>query len=230
MISGTARVSVLLTVSAAMLFGGVIPATASAAPPTRTMLAVQSLPPQQNVPTLDAGGPAQTVTHPGDGQLHSGPSPVSIRAPPYTRITAVNLNCYGQSCPVNITADGKSATGQFPSSIWRFDRPLTVDVAADANAPLQGGTFSGTFTLEGVTQPLTVNIRPGVQGVVAGRLRNTNPPGGGVRVFSVDPGSSTGASGLQSGDVITKVAGVPTPTVNDLDNVLAASGPVPPTP
>ncbi|MEV4007254.1 PDZ domain-containing protein [Actinomadura sp. NPDC049753] len=98
-----------------------------------------------------------------------------------------------------------------------------IEVVADANAPLAGGQFSGTYTRDGETQPLTVNIKPGVQGIVAAYLRNTNLQGGGIRVISVDPGSKAQASGLQPGDLITDIAGTPTPTINDLDAFLLGS-------
>ncbi|EFL24780.1 hypothetical protein SSOG_04494 [Streptomyces himastatinicus ATCC 53653] len=215
-----ARVWSVLALGAAMLTAGaVVPASASAA--VSAPRQVWSLPPQQSIPNLDAGGPAGTVVYPPDGQRHRGPSDVSIQAPPYTRITAVDLSCSGQACPVSIAADGKSATGQLTASSWDFIRPLTVHVVADADAPLAGGNFSGTFTLEGTTQPLTVHITPGIQGIIAGRLRNTSPAGGGVRVLAVDPGTNAEAAGLLPGDLITDVAGTPTPTVNDLDAVLS---------
>ncbi|MGI5488515.1 PDZ domain-containing protein [Microtetraspora malaysiensis] len=59
--------------------------------------------------------------------------------------------------------------------------------------------------------------RPGRRG---GQPQEHQPPGGGVRVISVDPGSKADASGLQPGDLITDIAGTPTPTVNDLDTFL----------
>lgn len=213
----------VLALGAALLAAGAaVPATAfsaSAAPSAPSQ--VRSLPPQQNVPDLDAGGPGKTVDYPPDGQRYNQPSSVQIQAPPYTRITGLDLRCSGMSCPVQIAGDGKSATAQGSASTWDFIRPFTVHVVADSNAPLAGGTFTGSFTLNGVTQPLTVTITPGIQGIIAGNLKNTSPPGGGVRVLTVDPGSSTEAAGLQPGDLITEVAGIPTPTVNDLDVVLS---------
>ncbi|MEU2135158.1 PDZ domain-containing protein [Streptomyces sp. NPDC018352] len=122
---------------------------------------------------------------------------------------------------MSIAPDGKSASAQLTAGTYDFIRPWTVHVVADIDAPLAGGTFSGTFTVDGVTQPLTVQITPGVQGIIAANLRNTAPSGGGVRVLSVDPGSNTEAAGLLPGDRIIEVDGVLTPTVNDLDNVLS---------
>lgn len=213
---------VLVALGSALLVGSAVPASAhtvneKAPAQVRT---VPILLPQENVPTLVAGGPAQSVFYPPDNQTHSGPATATFQAPPHTSITGLNLNCYGQSCSIHVSDDGSSATVTLPASSSLFDRPWTVDVAASPNAPLAGGTFSGTVTYDGVTQPLTVVIAPGKQGVVGGRLRNTNPPGNGVRVVSVDAGTNTEASGLLPGDVITALDGVPTPTVNDLDKAL----------
>ncbi|MEV0972657.1 PDZ domain-containing protein [Microtetraspora glauca] len=210
----------MLSASAALLAVGVGPAVAGSHPSSLAQ-AARSLPPQQNVPDLDVPGPPQTVTYPPDGKRRFHQSSVTIQAPPYTRITNVNLRC-SWACPVTIAPDGKSATGAFNVNTWDFLYPYDVEVVADANAnvPLAGGQFSGTFTLDGDTQPLTVNFKPGVQAVVAANLKNTNPKGGGVRVVSVDPGSKADISGLQPGDLITSIGGTPTPTVNDLDTFL----------
>ncbi|MEU2563212.1 PDZ domain-containing protein [Streptomyces longispororuber] len=179
-----------------------------------------ALPPQQNVPDLDAGGPAGSVDYPPDGQRYNQPLTISIQAPPYTRITGLDLRNRGMSTNEQIAPDGRSATVTSSTSMFDFNAPHTVFLVADLNAPLAGGTFAGSYTLNGVTQPLTVNIKPGIQGILAGNLRNTSPQGGGVRVLSVDPGSSTETAGLQPGDLIIEVDGILTPTVNDLDDVL----------
>ncbi|MEV5598958.1 PDZ domain-containing protein [Streptomyces sp. NPDC052496] len=181
-----------------------------------------SLPPQQSVPDLDAGGPEKTTDYPPDGQRYNQPTSISIQAPPHTRITGLDRHATGAlSNDAQIAPDGKSATVNDPVAPWDYKRPFTVHVIADSDAPLAGGTFSGTFTLNGVTQPLTVNIAPGIQGIIAANLKNTSPAGGGVRVLAVDPGTNTLAAGLQAGDLIIDVAGILTPTVNDLDNVLS---------
>lgn len=223
MIRKLARVCSVVALGTAMLTAAAVaPAsafTASAALSAPSQLT--SLPPQQNVPSLDAGGPAGTVSYPPDGQRHPGPSTITIQAPPYTRIVGLDLRCTGMGCPVSIAPDGKSASAQLTAGVYDFIRPWTVHVVADIDAPLAGGTFSGTFTVDGVTQPLTVQITPGIQGIIAANLRNTTPSGGGVRVLSVDPGSNTEAAGLLPGDRIIEVDGVLTPTVNDLDNVLS---------
>ncbi|WP_327048389.1 PDZ domain-containing protein [Microbispora sp. NBC_01189] len=209
----------VLAMGAALLTTGGVSAVESSA----TVIAqpARSLPPQQNVPDLDVPGPPQTVTYPPDGKRRFHQSTVTIQAPPYTRITGLNLRC-SWACPFAIAPDGKSATGTFNVNTWDFLYPYDVEVVADANAnvPLAGGQFSGTFTLDGDTQPLTVNFKPGVQAVIAANLRNTNPRGGGVRVITVDPGSKADTSGLQPGDLIIDIAGTPTPTVNDLDTFL----------
>ncbi|WP_240660133.1 PDZ domain-containing protein [Streptomyces sp. WAC 01529] len=145
---------------------------------------------------------------------------ISIQAPPYTRITGLDLHNQQMSSSDIVAPDGKSASATSSTSLFDFRLPHIVYVVADIDAPLAGGTFSGSYTMNGVTQPLTVTIRPGIQGVIAGNLRNTSPPGGGVRVLAVDPGSRTLAAGLQPGDLIIEVNGMLTPTVNDLDDVL----------
>ncbi|XVQ90136.1 PDZ domain-containing protein [Microbispora siamensis] len=210
----------MFAVGAALLTAGGVSAAAESSPALIAQSA-RSLPPQQNVPDLDVPGPPQTVSYPPDGKRRFHQSSVTIQAPPYTRITNVNLRC-SWACPVTIAPDGKSATGAFNVNTWDFLYPYDVEVVADANAnvPLAGGQFSGTFSLDGDTQPLTVNFKPGVQAAVAANLRNTSPPGGGIRVISVDPGSKADISGLQPGDVITGIAGTSTPTVNDLDTFL----------
>jgi hypothetical protein len=214
------RVCTVLAVGAALLTAGGVSAAAESAA-TLTAQPARSLPPQQNVPDLDVPGPPQTVTYPPDGKRRYHQSTVTVQAPPYTRITNLNLRCTW-ACPVTIAPDGKSATGTFNVNTWDFLYPYDVEVVADANAnvPLAGGQFSGTFTLDGDTQPLTVNFKPGVQAVIAANLKNTSPKGGGVRVLSVDPGSKADNSGLKPGDLITGIAGTPTPTVNDLDTFL----------
>ncbi|GAA0270820.1 hypothetical protein GCM10010302_05460 [Streptomyces polychromogenes] len=87
-----------------------------------------------------------------------------------------------------------------------------MDVIADDDAPIEGGTFSGTFSLDGSTQPLTVNISPGSQGAIAALMTNA-PNNGGASVAFVLPGSNVADSGLQVGDVITSVGGQNTPNV-----------------
>jgi hypothetical protein len=223
MIRRFARVCSVVALGTAMLTAAAVaPASAfTASTAVSAPSQLKSLPPQQNVPSLDAGGPAGAVSYPPDGQRHPGPSTITIQAPPYTRIVGLDLRCSGMGCPVSIAPDGKSASAQLTAGVYDFIRPWTVHVVADIDAPLAGGTFSGTFTVDGVTQPLTVQITPGIQGIIAANLRNTSPSGGGVRVLSVDPGSNTEAAGLLPGDRIIEVAGVLTPTVNDLDNVLS---------
>jgi len=210
----------------AVLAAGITVLTGAAAPgaafasvtrPSATS-AARVLPPQQNVPSMDAPGQAQIVTYPPDAQIRQHYSYVSIQAPQYTRIIAVNLNC-DFSCPVTIAPDGRSAQGPMRSDNWIFTRPFTVTLMADDNAPLQGGQFSGSFTLDGMTRPLTVTITPGTPGSVS--MFPVNNPSGGVSAAYVLPGSNADASGLQTGDVITAVDNRPTPDVAAFNSELA---------
>ncbi|MEU8543245.1 PDZ domain-containing protein [Streptomyces sp. NPDC048717] len=195
----------MAAVIGAVLLVGAVPA-AFASPPAAPPTAVRAVTPQQNVPTLDAPGPAESVTYGPDNITRNHFSRITVQAPPYTRITALDPNCVGWTCPVTIAADGKSATADFPSTSWIWIYPFHVSVAANGDAPLSGGTYSGTFSLDGDTQPLTVTISPGKQGSIAGYLTDT-PNGGGSYVNFVLPGSNAAQSGLQVGDIITAVHG-----------------------
>lgn len=157
MIRKSAGACAVLAVSAALLIdgGGSAAAVSSA---SSIALRPQSLPPQESIPDLEAPGTAQTVTYPSDGQWYYGPSTVNVKAPEHTLIEDLDLNCGGQSCPVNIAKNRRSATGIIPGVRWNFIRPLHVSVIADPNASPAGGLVSGTFTLRGVVQPLTVRI------------------------------------------------------------------------
>ncbi|MFJ5798583.1 PDZ domain-containing protein [Streptomyces decoyicus] len=119
---------------------------------------------------------------------------------------------------MSIAADGRSAVADLPSNRWVWQIPFEADVAAADDAPLNGGTFSGTFSLDGETQPLTVHISPGVQGAVSAFLTNTG--GNGASVSFVLPGSNADQSGLQPGDVITAVNGQPTDTVAEFNDAI----------
>jgi hypothetical protein len=178
------------------------------------------LPPQQNTPDLDVPGPAKVVSYPPDGQIYREVGSIRIQAPPYTHITGLNLRCSLMNCPALIASDGNSVTAEVKSILWSFVYPVDVEVVADKNAPLSGGYFSGVFTLNGVSQALTVHVTPGVQGGLAANLKNTGHSG--VRVMHIQRGSKTAASGLRRGDVITSFNGLQTPTVNDLDDAIRA--------
>ncbi|MFE3825709.1 hypothetical protein [Streptomyces sp. NPDC059092] len=149
-----------LAVAATVLLGCVAPAAMAAPGPATSTRAVLAVPPQQNIPELEAGGAARRVILPPDGQTRRGPGYLDIEAPPYTRIIALNTNCDRPGCTTRIAADGLSASGYFPFNRITFNRPITVDIAADADAPPEGGYFRGSFTLLGETQPLTVRILP----------------------------------------------------------------------
>ncbi|MCM2386874.1 hypothetical protein [Streptomyces albipurpureus] len=160
MVTRKARWSALAVTATAVLGCLAAPAALAApttAAPARAALAV---PPQQNIPELQAGGVARRVTIPPDRQVRRGPGYVDIEAPPYTRIIALNTNCDAPGCTTRVAPDGLSASGYFPGNRVTFLRPMTVDIAADYDAPYEGGYFSGSFTLLGETQPLTVRILP----------------------------------------------------------------------
>ncbi|MFF3601621.1 PDZ domain-containing protein [Kitasatospora indigofera] len=211
------RTLVAAAIGAALLTGAVAPVAfasdAAAAPHGRAVT------PQQSVPTLTTPGPAQTVTYAADGGVRRHFSRITVQAPPNTRITGLNPNCDGWNCPVTIAPDGKSAYADLPSNNWIWVYPYHVSLVAAGDAPLAGGTYSGTFSLDGDTQPLTVNIAPGTQGAISAFLTNA-PNNGGASAAFVLPGSNAALSGLQAGDVITAVNGQPTGTVAAVNNAI----------
>ncbi|GAA4600920.1 hypothetical protein GCM10023195_01670 [Actinoallomurus liliacearum] len=196
--------------------------SATAATPTAAATPVQAPSPQTNVPDLDAPGPAKTVEYPPDYQTRSHPDEARIEAPQYTRITGVDPHCPSPMiCPVDITPDGKSATVKLDGTNWTWTRPWAVHVAANSDAPLAGGAFTGTLTFEGVTLPLRVNITAGgAQAIFGGYVANASG-GGGVKVNYVEPGSKAEMSGILPNDVITTLNGQPTPTVSAFHEILA---------
>ncbi|MFE9373017.1 PDZ domain-containing protein [Streptomyces sp. NPDC006711] len=182
-------------------------------------MALRAPTPPSTVPDLDAPGPAKPVEFPPDGQWH-GPGQVTIQAPQYTRITHADWSCTGLACPVSIASDGSSATIDIRGrAIWI--RPWTVYVAADVDAPLAGGQFSGNLTFEGVTVPLDVNITPGTPGAFGGYVSNVLG-GGGARVRFVDPDLNAAAAGFLVQDVITSVDGQPVTSPASLNAALAS--------
>ncbi|MEV4004253.1 hypothetical protein [Actinomadura sp. NPDC049753] len=107
--------------------------------------------------TLEVGGPPKTFSWPPD-QKNYPPQQVSVTAPPYTRITALDLHCtQGHQCPVKIAPDGRSATGDFTVS-WTFTDAIEVTLQATDDAPQQGGTFEGSITFGDQTRTITVTI------------------------------------------------------------------------
>ncbi|MFB9463447.1 PDZ domain-containing protein [Streptomyces cinereospinus] len=207
----------VLALGASLLAGGTVPAATAAAKSGRTA-AVRAVTPQSNVPGLDAPGPARPVDFPPDRQVHD-PGRITVQAPQYTRITQVDPRCRGLACPVSIAADGSSATLDLQSRyhwIW----PWTVYVAANDDAPLAGGRFSGSLTAEGVTVPLDVDITPGTPGAFGGYAGNA-PGGGGARVRFVDPDVHAAAAGFMVNDIVTAVDGQPVTSPASLNAALA---------
>ncbi|MFI6038123.1 PDZ domain-containing protein [Streptomyces sp. NPDC051315] len=208
----------VLALGASLLVGGMTPAATAAVKSGATM-ALQAPTPPSAIPDLDAPGPAKPIDFPPDQQVHD-PGQVTIQAPQYTRITQVDPRCSGFACPVTIAPDGSSATIDFPIRthwIW----PWTVYVAANDDAPLAGGQFTGSLTFEGATVDWTVNITQGVPGAFGGFVQNV-PGGGGVRVRYVDPDLNAAAAGFVINDIITSVDGQPVRTSSTLNIALAS--------
>ncbi|GAA0270812.1 hypothetical protein GCM10010302_05450 [Streptomyces polychromogenes] len=108
--------------------GAVVPAPGAVAAPAGVSVAAAHRPgdvtPQTSVPTLDAPGPAKTVTYNPDNITRRHFSRITVQAPQHTRITRLVPNCDGWDCPVSISADGKSATADFPSTNWIWIYPV----------------------------------------------------------------------------------------------------------
>ncbi|GAA1879890.1 hypothetical protein GCM10009753_03960 [Streptantibioticus ferralitis] len=192
---------------------------ATAAVTSGGTMAFQAPTPPSTIPDLDAPGSAKTVDFPPDQQQHH-PGRVTIQAPQYTRITQVDPRCRGHVCPVTIAADGSSATIDFQVRthwIW----PWTVHIAANNDAPLAGGQFTGSLTFEGVTVDWTVNITQGTPGAFGGYANNV-PGGGGARVRFVDPDLHAAAAGFMVNDIITSVDGQPVTSSASLNAALAS--------
>ncbi|MFK0174103.1 PDZ domain-containing protein [Streptomyces sp. NPDC090306] len=209
----------VLALGASLLVGGLAPGAAAAAAPG-AVTALRAPTPPSSVPDLDAPGPARTVEFPPDGRVRSSPGHVSIQAPEYTRIVRVDPWCSGMSCPVSIASDGSSAGFSLQSNNWVWSRPFRVDVVATDDAPMAGGRFTGTLTLEGVVVEWTVNITEGTPGAFGGYVSNV-PGGGGARVRFVDPDLNAAAAGFMDKDVITSVDGRPVTSAASLNAALA---------
>lgn len=208
------RACVAFALGAGLLTAAVTPAATAADSPAK-ITQVRSLLPQSSVPDLDAPGPARTVEFPADGQTRYRKSEFSIQAPPDTHITGVDPRCSHMACPVTIAPDGKSATVRIEGTTWVWTRAWAVNIAADDDAPLEGGQASGSLTFEGQAQPLTVNITRGVQAGIAGYITNA-PDRAGARVNYVDPDSKAALSGLRPNDIIISLPGQATPTAHAL--------------
>ncbi|TMQ94748.1 PDZ domain-containing protein [Actinomadura soli] len=213
--SGSVTVLAAATIGVAAL---ACTGTAAVAATQAPVVAPRSLQPQSNVPNLSAPGGAQTVSYPPDHQVRHHPTRVTFVAPNYTRIVEVPTNC-NVGCTARIGSGGRTATLDVTASGYTWSAPLQVRVAANADAPLEGGRFSGTTSTEGVTQPLTVNILPGTQGSVS--MFPTDEPGrGGVRVRFVMEDSNAERSGLKTDDRITAVDGKPIANGKELNAAL----------
>ncbi|WP_433337865.1 PDZ domain-containing protein [Spirillospora sp. CA-294931] len=167
---------------------------------------------QYQIPVLEPGGSAGRVAFPPDGKWWDGTT-ATITAPKHTRIVDVNFRCVPNACPVTIAPDGRSATvQQYGGTFWqRYD----IDLKADKGAP--EGRFHGRVSAAQGAQKVTVDIRRQTQGRIAAKYHQTF--GRGLKVLSVEPGSSTAASGLKKDDMIVEADGT---TVKYKKDLLAA--------
>lgn len=209
-----------VAVAASLFTGGTAFAATAEGAPSSFARPARSLPPQQSVPDLDTGGPAKDVVYKADSLIRNQPGRFVAQAPPYTRIVSINTTaCLGSViCTATVAPDGKSATMTMQHNNWIWGGELSVTLKAEDNAPMAGGQFSSTMTFDGTTQPLTVNIVPGTQGVIDGYLRNT---ASGVNVLFVAPGSNSQSSGLMAGDIIRSFDGTPVTTTAALNQAMA---------
>ncbi|MFE9680883.1 PDZ domain-containing protein [Streptomyces sp. NPDC006285] len=209
-----------LALGASLLVGGMAPAATAAVTPG-AIRAIQAPTPPSTVPDLDAPGPAKTIEFRPDGQVRSSPGYATIQAPQHTRITEVDPWCSGMNCPVTIASDGSSASFSLQSSNWVWVRPIKLSVVAKADAPLAGGLFTGSFTLDGATVDWSVNITQGTPGAFGGYVNNV-PGGGGARVRFVDPDLNAAAAGFMVNDIVTSVDGQPVTSSASLNAALAS--------
>jgi len=158
-----------------------------------------SVRPQESVPTLTPGGPAKTVTYPPNHQDYTNETTISITAPPRTRIVDVKTH-HDQGWWAS-PSDHSRAIARINYAKWTWNTDKDVVLKADPDAP--GGTYSGRFSIDGPSQPLTVHIAH------PGRIAATYIDffGHGLLVIFVEPHSETAASGLKPGDIITAVDG-----------------------
>ncbi len=209
----------LLALTAATLIATTLPiaaAQASETAPTGTgttattaTLRSLRIPPQQNVPELDAPGDAKTVTYPPDNRARRGPGTFTVTAPAHTRITALDMRCAATgTCTVTLAPDGTTATARLRPGRWTYTSPVTVTLQALTDAPLPRAQYTGTFDVDGEQQPLTVTITEGTQGGLG--LKSKDAPGGaGALVASTTPGGAADNAGIREGDIITSLNNTP---------------------
>ncbi|MFD4911504.1 PDZ domain-containing protein [Kitasatospora purpeofusca] len=213
--SGEVRTIIGLT--AAALLAGVLPATAHAAGPGPSGKAVERrIPPQQNVPELDAPGEAKAVTFPPDNLTRRGPGTFVVAAPPHTRITLLDLHCVPvANCPVTLADDGSTATARLRPGHWSFTSPIHVHLQARPDAPLPRAEYNGSFTADGESRPLTVVITAGRQGGL-GLTSTDAPAGSGALVATTVPGGPADTAGIRVGDTITSLNNTPVTNAAEL--------------
>ncbi|MEV6419927.1 PDZ domain-containing protein [Streptomyces sp. NPDC051662] len=211
----------LLGVTAAALIAGAMPVAAQAhttinTPVHQAALPSLGIPPQQNVPELDAPGEPKTITYSPDNRARRGPGTFTVTAPAHTRITALDMRCISNGrCSVAIAADGSTATARLRPGRWTYSSPVQVHVQALTDAPLNRAEYTGTFDVAGETQPLTVVITEGKQGGLG--LTSKDAPGGkGALVATTVPGGPADTVGIRVGDTITSVNNTPVTNAAEL--------------
>ncbi|MYV97743.1 PDZ domain-containing protein [Streptomyces sp. SID3343] len=191
------------------------PVAATASTPAAahtTLRAPAGLQPQREIPELDAPGEAREVVYDPDHRSRPSQGVFTATAPEHTRILDLDLDC--PSCDVDIARDGSTATAWTPPGRWNFVTPVRVLLRADADAPLAGGEYSGTFSLDDDEQPLVV-ITEGEQGIL-GLQHEDTPDRSGARVRGVTRESPADRAGIRVGDVVTSFDGKPVTNAADL--------------
>ncbi|WP_285773133.1 PDZ domain-containing protein [Microtetraspora sp. NBRC 13810] len=188
-----------------------LPATGSAALRTGSAVLPASpvrIPPQQEVPELDAPGPAKPVTFPPDRRTRPASGTFTFTAPRYTRITRLEMNCRPRPCAEAIATDGSTATVRMGPGRWGWNLPVRVWLQADPSAPVPRARYSGSLNVDGEQQPLDVIITEGKHGIF-GIVREDTPDNSGVLVADVAPGGPADKAGIRTGDVIISFNGKP---------------------
>ncbi|WP_077974566.1 PDZ domain-containing protein [Streptomyces tsukubensis] len=212
------------TLTAVLVAVALPPAHAVTAAPAHTPAAVSHapravmIPPQQDVPELNAPGDPVDVVFPPDNRTRPGTGRFTVTAPPHTRITALGMRCLtNSSCSAAIAGDGSTATVTLRRGRWTFSSPVTVTLQASPSAPLPGGRYAGVFTAGNESQPLTVEITEGNQGTL-GISHKDAPDRGGAQVVFVGRGGAADTAGIREGDIITSINNTPVTTSNELRN------------
>ncbi|MFG2672711.1 PDZ domain-containing protein [Streptomyces sp. NPDC048445] len=206
----------LMGLTAAALLAATAPAAAHVQPSPTPYAASRAMqiPPQQNVPELDAPGDPKTVTYGPDHRSRPGPGVFRVTAPEHTRITALDMAC-APRCAVAVASDGSTATATLRPGRWTYANPVTIHLQANPDAPLGRAQYTGTYSAGGESQPLTVTVTEGKQGGLG--LTSKDAPGGnGAQVATTAPGGPADNAGIRVGDTITSLNNTPTANAAEL--------------